>query len=158
MRATIILLLTIIYISVFGQGLTGEYNDYHGHSLDLKQDSTFRYEWKFDLAMNWAVGRWKISDDFIILDFRNVYDTLHRLDKTDSLVLSGDERSTRISSDQFVLTLISSSTQRHDGITNRLCMKKHRLYLVDSNGGLITERREGIWDKKKRPTWYSKSE
>ena len=91
MRLTAIMLLTTITILASGQSLTGKYNAYYGHSLQLRADSTFRYEWHFDLGSSWSVGQWKVSNKTIYLSFKNVYDTLTRDGMPDSLVLSSDE-------------------------------------------------------------------
>jgi hypothetical protein len=154
MRVTTILLLTIIHFSTSGQRLTGKYKAYYGHGLELRDDSTFRYEWKFDLASSWAVGQWTTSKKTVILNFTNIYDTLTRENQTDSLVLSVDDRPNRITNDEFVMSLISSRTQRHDGITNKLSIKGKRLYLMDNSDRVLRTRERGIWTKRKRPTYY----
>lgn len=154
MRLTTILLLTIIYISASGQHVTGKYNAYYGHSLELKNDSTFRYEWKFDLVKNWAVGQWTFSNDMVNLKFTDVYDTLTRPNQPDTLVMSIDDKSNRVNNEEFVSTLLVSGGQHHTGITERLIFKRQRLYLTDTNGRPMTGKQRGIWTKKKRHTWY----
>lgn len=156
MKVTTILLLTINSISILGQSLPGKYNAYYGHSLELKDDSTFRYEWKFDLIKNWAIGRWTVSNDMVYLEFNDIYDTLKRSNKADSSVLSNDEKSNCVNDREFAIYLISSGGQRHDGITNCLAIKGKRLYLVNKNGRVIKTKQSGIWTKKKRPTYYFK--
>jgi hypothetical protein len=156
MRLTTILLLTIINISVSGQGLTGKYNAYYGHSLQLKDDSTFRYEWHFDLASSWAIGQWTVSNKTVQLNFKDIYDTLTRKDKSDSLVLSADERSNKIENVEFLSYQISGGRQAQNPITNRLAIRGKRLYLMDKDGRVLKTKTSGIWTKKKRPTYYFK--
>jgi len=158
MRLTTILLLTIINISASGQRLTGKYNDYFGHTLELKEDSTFRLEWKFDLVKTWAIGQWTYSNDIVYLKFNDIYDTLTRTGKPDSLVLSNDENPNRINKEEFAIYQISSGGQKHVGITDRLTLKRKRLYLTDKNGRPFREKQPGIWTTKKRPTYYIKTE
>jgi len=148
--------LIIIGFSVFGQDLTGKYNAYYGHSLELKSDSTFRYEWRFDLANSWTVGQWKASNGIVYLSIKNVYDTLIREDKPDSLVLSSDEKSNRISIEEFAIGQISGGGQgrRVDKITDRLAIRGKKLYLMSEGGQVLRTKESGIWDKKKRPTYY----
>ena len=153
MRLLTILILTTIYISASGQHLTGKYNAYYGHSLELKDDSTFRYEWRFDLIKNWAVGQWSFSNDIVTLKFNEVYDTLTRPDKPDSLVLSMDDKSSKIKIEEFASTQLVSGGQNHSDITDRLIVKRKRLYLMDSNGQPSKIKQRGIWTKKKRPTY-----
>lgn len=156
MKLTTIFLSTIVSLSVSGQGLTGKYNAYYGHSLALKSDSTFRYEWTFDLASSWTVGEWKTSNGIVYLNIKNVYDTLIREHKPDSLVLSSDEESNSISIEEFAIGQISGGGQgrRVDRITNRLAIRRKRLYLMSEGGQVLRTKESGIWDKKKRPTYY----
>jgi len=156
MRLLTILLLTTISISASGQRLTGKYNAYYGHSLELKDDSTFRYEWSFDLINNWAVGHWTFSNDIVTLRLTYIYDTLTRPYKPDSLVLSLDNKSNRINNEDFLSTLLVSGGQRDPEITDRLILKRKRLYLVDKNGRPSKVKQRGIWTKKKRPTYFFK--
>jgi hypothetical protein len=158
MKLTTIFLLTIISFSVSGQGLTGKYNAYNGHSLELKSDSTFRYEWRFDLASSWTVGQWRASNGIVYLNFKNVYDTLTREDKPDSLALSSDEKSNRINIEEFAIGQISGGGQgrRIDRITDRLAIRGKRLYLMSKAGQVLRTKESGILDKKKRPTYYFK--
>ncbi len=156
MRLTTILLLTTISFVASGQRLTGKYNAYYGHSLELRVDSTFRYEWHFDLASSWSVGQWKVSNKTVYLNFTNVYDTLTRDGMPDSLVLSSDEKSNRIKNEEFVIGLISGGGQGRSvsGISDRLAIRGKRLYQVDKSGRIIRTRESGIWTKKKKPTYY----
>jgi hypothetical protein len=158
MRHTTLILLIIVTITASGQSLIGKYNAYYGHSLDLRGDSTFRYEWRFDLASSWAVGQWKVSNGIVYLNIKNVYDTLIREGLPDSLVLSSDENSNRINMEEFIGEQLSSGGQGRmtDRITDRLAIRGNRLYLMDINGKVLRKKELGIWDKKKRPTYYFK--
>ena len=160
MRLTIAFLLTIISISTSGQRLTGKYAAYYGNSLELKDDSTFRYEWSFDLASSWTVGKWKVSNKTLYLTIVDVYDTLTREGKLDSLVLSSDDKSNRIKIEEFVGNLISGCGQNRkvDRVTNRLAIRGKRLYLMSKTGQVLRTKESGIWDRKKRPTYYFKVE
>lgn len=151
---TILILTTTIYIPTSGQTLTGKYNAYYGHSLELKDDSTFKYEWRFDLIKNWAVGQWSFSNDIVTLKFSDVYDTLIRPNKPDSLILSMDDRSSKIKNEEFASTQLVSGGQNHSDITERLIVKRKRLYVMDNNGRPSKIKQRGIWTKKKRPTYY----
>ncbi|GCC53722.1 hypothetical protein SanaruYs_39700 [Chryseotalea sanaruensis] len=160
MKLTTISLLTIISLSSWGQNLTGTYNAYYGHSLELRPDSTFRYEWKFDLASSWTTGQWRVSGKKLYLNIKNVYDTLTREGKPDSLVLSSDEKSNRIKGEELVVNLISGGGQNRnvDRITDRLSIKGKRLYLMSKTGQVLRTKESGIWDRRKRPTYYFRVE
>lgn len=129
-RVIITLVIVFLYFKSAGQNFTGKYQDYFGHSLEINNDSTFRLEWKFDLIKTWSIGKWKISHDTIYLEFIDVYDTLSRIDKPDSLVKSLDEIPNRINEDEYAGNLISSGGQKSDDITQKLLIKGKRLFLV----------------------------
>jgi len=161
MRLLTILILITIYNLASGQRLTGKYNTYYGCKLELKADSTFKHDWHFDLASSWAVGHWSVSNRILYLNFESVYDTLVRENKPDSLVLSADEKSNKINETEFLSHLLSSGRQlpRNDnGLTNRLAIRRNRLYLVDKDWQLIKKRESNIGTKKKRPTYYFRAE
>lgn len=160
MRLIIVLLLTTIFTSTSGQRLIGKYTAYYGNSLELEDDSTFRYKWNFDLAGSWTIGKWKVSNQTVYLTITNVYDTLTRADKPDSLVLSSDEKSNRIKLDEFAIGQISGGGQNRkmDRITDCLAIRGNRLYLMSKTGRVLKTKESGIWDRKKRPTYYFKVE
>lgn len=111
MRATTILIFIFLYIQTSGQSLGRKYRDFSGHSLEFNSDSTFRFDWRFDLINTWATGRWTTSGRTINLQFVNIYDTLLRTDKPDSLVLSIDENSNKINDEEFASTMLVSGGQ-----------------------------------------------
>jgi hypothetical protein len=122
--------------------------------LELKSDSTFKYEWTFDLASNWAVGRWSVSNNAIHLIFENVYDTLVRDGTPDTLVFSMDEKSDRINEQGLIISIISSRQQGHGGVSNKLAMRGRKLYEIDDKGRIIRARQREFWTQRKRPTYY----
>jgi hypothetical protein len=154
MRLLTILLLTTIFISASGQRLTGKYNAYYGHSLELKDDSTFAYEWRFDMTRKWAVGKWRYSNRIVQLNFTTIYDTLIRDGQPDSIVLSSDPISSKVSQNQFAIVLIGAGGQDNSRIADRLALRRKRLYQMDKSGKLLTDKKPGIWSKKKRPIYF----
>jgi len=154
MRVLTILILTAI--SASGQDLIGKYKDHFGHSLTFNEDSTFRIDWRFDLAHTWAIGHWTMNNKIVNLEFITVYDTLVRENKTDTLVLSTDDKPSRIDNKEFISSLLVSSSQRNDDLTDRLLKKGKRLFLLDDNNKPVKTRQRGIWRKRKKPTWYFK--
>ena len=162
MRVTIIIVLTLFYVTALGQRSNEKYQDYFGHTLVLNTDSTFRFDWRFDLIHDWATGRWTISGRTIDLKFIDVYDTLSRLGKSDSLVLSIDEKSNKVNEEEFALTGLVSGGQHKDRFDNKFYQRGKRLYLIDKNGRPIRSRQRGIWPQKKWwgyktwPTYYKR--
>ena len=163
MRVTTVPVFIFVYVTAWGQELTGKYQDYHGHSLELSRDSTFRFDWRFDLIHTWATGKWSASGRFINFQYISVLDTLQRTDKPDSLVLSLDDISNRIDEQRFMATLLVSGGQRSDEFSDKLFRKGKRLFFVDRNGKLNRKKYRGIWPQKKWPwgykewpTWYKK--
>jgi hypothetical protein len=151
MRYIIILFLGLLQFETFGQKWTGKYHDYSGHELEFHSDSTFKYEYGFDLLHTWAIGKWTFKDDIVHLNFSNdkVYDTLVRANRADSLIESRDEILSKINDEMFAMLQLSSGGQSSEGITDKLMLKGKRLYLVDSKGQRITGRLRGIWPDKR---------
>jgi hypothetical protein len=163
MRVTIILILTFFYVTAWGQRLTKKYQDRFGHTLVLKNDSTFRFDWRFDLVHNWTTGQWTLSGRTINLKFIDVYDTLSRPNKPDSLVLSIDEKSNKIIEGEFGQTRLVSGRQYKDRFDDKFYQRGKRLYPIDNNGRPIKTRQRGIWAQKKWwgyktwPIYYKRS-
>ncbi len=149
MRVTTVLILTFLYVTASGQSSTERYQDYFGNTLVLNSDSTFRFDWRFDLIHDWATGRWTTSGRKICLNFIDVYDTLSRPDKSDSLVLSLDEKSSKINQEEFAQTGRASGGQRKDRFSGRFYQRGKRLFPADKNGRPIKSRQRGIWVQKK---------
>ncbi len=159
MRLSTSIILLTASICSYGQNLIGKYAAYYGHTLHLREDSTFRYEWKFDLASSWSVGKWTVSKGTVYLNIKNVLDTLVREGQPDSLVFSADENPNRISIDQFAMELISGGGQGRtiERIPERLAIRGKKLHPMDKAGKIVRRRESGIWNKRKRPTYYFKT-
>jgi hypothetical protein len=154
--------MTFFYVTASGQRSTEKYHDYFGHNLVLNDDSTFRFDWRFDLIHEWATGQWTVSGRTINLKFIDVYDTLSRPDKPDSLVLSIDEESNKISEGEFAQTAFVSGGQHRDRFGIRFYRRGKRLFSTDKNGRPIKNRHRGIgpqkkwWGYKTWPTFYKR--
>jgi hypothetical protein len=153
MRVTILLILTTINLTTLGQGLNGKYQNYFGHHFEFNKDFTFKYDYRFDLRHDWATGRWSISDNIISIKFIAIYDTLVRPNKTDSLVLSSDEKANRIDETEFTVSMLSSGGQRIEESFNLVRKRKH-LFPLDKKGRINRTRLKGIWPQKKWPWGY----
>lgn len=74
--------------------ISGQYKGGFGGSILLRADSTFVYEWRFDMMYSWNRGIWKTVADTVWLNIIPVYDTLavnpHTATAHDSLYLSRD--------------------------------------------------------------------
>ena len=156
MRLILSFILTLSILPVIGQDFAGNYKNYFGHRLQLNSDSTFIFEWRFDLIYNWAVGEWHTEEKILKLSFIPLYDTLAREGQSDSLVLSFDKVSNRISSEEYATYLLSSGSQSIDRFPDQLKLHKKRLYSFDGNGKIFRARRMGIWPQKKFPFGYKK--
>ena len=164
MKVFSVIFLTFIFTTASGQEFQGKYEDFFGHDLELKNDSTFKFEWRFDLIYNWAIGNWSTSDKVISLNMIDVYDTLVRTGKPDSLVLSINPQSNSINAEQFAESQLISGGQYRDRFPTKLRRKGERLYLVDEKGNIRRTRNKGIWPQKrlifgykKWPTYYRRT-
>jgi hypothetical protein len=149
------LVVLMIPLICSGQNPTGKYIDNFGHTLELNKDNTFTIDWRFDLSKTWSSGKWHISNDTIQLKFISIYDTLVRNNRPDSLVLSDNATPSKVNETEFAIRCISSISQRAD-ITNRLYLRRDRLYLVDKNGRLDKQKVPGIMGRKNYSTSYTK--
>ena len=164
MKVFFVILLTFIFTVASGQEIAGKYEDFFGHDLELKNDSTFKFEWRFDLVYNWAIGNWSISNKVISLNIVDVYDTLVRTGEPDSLVLSIDPIFNSINAEQYAESQLISGGQYRDRFPTELKKKGERLYLIDQKYNIRRTRNKGIWPQKrlffgykKWPTYYRRT-
>ena len=95
------------------------------------EDGTFEFNYQFDLASGWAIGIWTKNGNIIDLTSEPVMDTLSQSSRSDSLFLSLDLNSERISLEQFAIDQITSGGQLPDYAPTKLLYKKGRLYTFD---------------------------
>ena len=149
-------------LNLFAQhNVVGRYRDYFGNGIQINADNTFKYTWNFDLSASWTKGTWQLKGDTIYFHMVPVYDTVSFLKGSgatvDTLILSDDEVSGRISREQSVPTALSSGGQNRMAHPEKLVFKKGRLFKV-ANGKLITKKQKGILSGKKWDPWFFKSD
>jgi len=149
MKVLYAIAFSLTFFDTSGQVITEKYRDYFGHSLELSSDSTFKFELRFDLIYNWAEGKWSINDDNLTLNFVNIYDTLIREDKPDTLVLSIDPVSNAISFNQYGQSILILGGQDGDRFPTQLKKKGKRLFQIDENGKALKTRNKGMWPQKR---------
>lgn len=158
---TIAFLLLYTTESFAQDNIPGRYHNYFGCRLHLNPDSTFKYTWHLDTQSGWTKGTWSQKKDTIYFRMVPTYDTV-RLTKpgeriVDSLLISSDEISERLTMAGFSDTVLWSGGQNRSGYPTKLVWKKGRLYNIQ-NGRLVTKRQKGFWTKKKWIPWYVKSD
>ena len=105
-----------------------------------------------------------MQDSMPLLEFfsnkNTLYPHLIREGKADALVLSADEQSGRTKFEEFAGAQLSSGGQsiELDKVTDRLAIRGKRLYQVSKTGQVLRTKQRGIWNRKKRPTYYFKVE
>ena len=119
--------------------------------------------WRFDLSASWTIGSWSVKNDTIYFAARTVYDTLRLFNQEmnshiDTLVLSLDSKSTKITSVEFAMNEITSGGQNRYPMPSRLFFRNERLYEIDKYGRLIKKKIKGIWSNKKYNPWYFRQE
>lgn len=141
--------------------VAGHYRDYFGSKLQISADNTFKFSWNFDLSASWTIGTWTQKGDTIYFRMTPVYDTLTHLKQNgvtaDTLLLSDDEDSERISPEQAAATVLSSGGQNRMAYPEKLVFKKGRLYKIVNNK-LLTKTQKGILSDRKRKPWFYKSD
>ena len=116
--------------------------------------------WRFDLATSWTKGIWLLKGDTVYFNMVPTYDTVS-INKphdhsVDSLILSADEFSERLTQLQYAGTLLSGGGQNRAPCPAKLVFKKGRLYKIQ-NGKLVSEKQEGFSTGEKLDPWYFKS-
>ncbi|MCO6358294.1 hypothetical protein [Roseivirga pacifica] len=136
MKTALFILLMSITVSLHSQRIDGKYKDNFGHTLEIKSDSTFKFEWKFDLTYTWVKGEWTKEKDLLYLNYIAVYDTLVRSGQPDSLVLSTDPISSKINNEEFIESLLTSGGQKNNDLSvssqsyvQQLILRKQILFL-----------------------------
>ena len=89
------------------------------------------------------------------------YDTLSHVNNNnftvDTLILSDDEISQRITPIQSAGIALSSGGQNRTPYPDKLFVKKGRLYKIQ-NGSVVVQKQKGFWTSKKWDPWYFKSD
>ena len=112
------------------------------------------------MSASWTKGTWNCAGDTIYLHVIQIYDTLSRKNingiTSDTLILSTNEVSERLTQTQFAAMALTSSGQSRMISPSKLLFKKDRLYKIQ-NGKLIVQRQKGFWTEKKLDPWFFKS-
>lgn len=158
MRSIILCIIICTAKQISAQTLEGQYRNYFGNTIEIKSDSTFYWDYHFDLASGWATGRWSIIKDTIYLKPIPIRDTLVGTSEPDSLVLSIDINSERISIEEHAINSISSGGQLLEYVPSRLIFRKNRLYPLKKNGRIRRSKMRGILTKRRFVPWFFKQE
>ena len=162
MRLTEIILILLISKSTFGQNkYVGIYNGRFSESIELKADSTFAHNWRFDLSASWTTGKWHVKNDTIFLKTELVMDTLQIRDSennviSDSLVISSDQKIDRIERNELIISSLSSGGQNRYKPPTKMYWKRNKLYRINENGTLDQRKVKAFWTDKKYKTYFRK--
>lgn len=158
---TITLLLTVPFSLLAQDKIAGRYRDYFGSCIQLNPDNTFKYTWHFDLASSWTKGTWSQIGDTVYFQMIPTYDTLKQANSngisSDTLILSDDEISERISPTQSAVVFLSSGGQNRSDYPDKLIFRKGKLYKFQDER-LVTKKQKGFWGGKMWYPWYFKSD
>lgn len=159
MKLFFLILFSTFSLNLFSQ-VTGSYYNSFGSRITLNTDSTFKYNWNFDLASSWNIGKWKIKNDTIYLTPVIVYDTLKFKDEKhflrDSLVLSLDEKTESITNDEYVSYQLVSGGQSRSDVPVKLFYRQNRLFEFTKESRLLKKKVKGFMTAKKVVPWYRK--
>lgn len=159
MKPFLIILLFANSLTSLAQ-VTGNYYNSFGSRITLNVDSTFNYQWNFDLVSSWNIGKWQIKNDTVYLKQVIVYDTLKIKDKNDilrdSLVLSLDQKSEAITSTDYVAYKLVSGGQGKHGVPTRLFYRKDKLFELTKESKPLKKKVKGFMTSKKVVSWYRK--
>ena len=162
MKKTVILLcFAFIITKTFPQSkLVGSYHDAFASKIILNKDSTFRYDWFFDISSSWSYGKWSVINDTLFLKIIPIFDTVRYTNKSglhiDSIILSNSTIPYLYTQDSVFLhpEYTAGFGQNKQPCPSKLFYKKARLYQIGRNGKLIKLKSTGYWTHKKFPTYY----
>jgi len=146
----------------FGQNkYIGNYDDQFSGSIELKKDSTFIYDYTFDISSSWTTGKWKSYNDTIYLNCKLILDSLQIRDVNgskikDSLVLSADHKANRIELNEYITSSLSSAGQNRVKLPKKLYWKRKKLFRINDNGTLDLRKIKAFWSDKKYKTYFQK--
>lgn len=143
---------------VFGQkNIISTYQNEFGSEITFKDDNTFEYKWKFDLASSWNVGTWRIEKQkFIILIVHEIMDTL-KVNDSYKLVLSDDKISNEINNESHVIHLISGGGQSRKFPPKKLLIKNDKLYTYSKNNRIQRRKLKSIMNGNRyMKPWFEK--
>jgi len=160
-RLLLLAISMVLHFDLLAQKeVTGKYIDHFANEIVIKDNNTFGYKFDFDLIHNWAEGTWTSNGDTLYFRVIPVYDTMSVLSIDggfgDSLVLSADQNTERISEADHIKNFISSGAQIPLPFS-RLFFKKDRLYII-KNGKLLRKRQRASWQRKKWHPWFFKAD
>lgn len=151
-----ILFLLLPFHSIGQKKIIGNYNDYFGHYLQIKPDSTFEFQWKFHIQKSWSQGVWKSINDTIYFTVIPRYDTVKTANSdgimVDSLFLSRFNKPMSA----MEIALSNDTWQNRVLPPPKLLYRNHKLYLIE-NGQIRKEKIKGLSSKKKYPVWFTRS-
>ena len=159
MKPILSIIALVICLSSHGQKVVGQYQDYFGHTLILKPDSSFEFTWHLDLEGSWNKGKWSLYKDTLTLSTVLLYDTLRTsllIGQThDSLVVSNDQKA------EVITTLypgyITTVWQNRIPPPLKLYYYRNRLYRVLNSGSLDKTKKQEFWTQKMYHTWFKKT-
>ena len=113
------------------------------------------------MSSSWTKGIWTLQNDTVFFYMVPTYDTLSQVNSNnltlDTLILSDDEISERITTVQNAGIALSSGGQNRMTYPDKLLVKKGRLYKIQ-NGSVVVKKQKGFWTSKKWHPWYFMSD
>ncbi|MCH4824680.1 hypothetical protein ML462_16030 [Gramella lutea] len=146
----------------FGQKkISGKYSNKFGEKIELKTDSTFTYNWQFDLASSWSKGKWSLKNDTIFFDVIPIMDTLKIVKNnkySDSLILSSDQKPGLAKNIEFITNTLSSGGQNRQKPPKKLFIKNGKLFRLNENNEIDKKQHQQPGRNKKYKTYFYKTD
>ena len=160
--SVIVLILFSFNYCLSQNRIEGTYKSKFGQTIQLNSNNTFLFRSSFDLSSSWSQGKWKTSNDTIYLEVEIIKDTLYdRNYKTgivkDTLVISQDAISNRISYDEFIVGILSSGGQNRVKPPSKVFFRNNKLHLINELGRIDKRQLKHFWINKKYKTYFKKT-
>ena len=132
----------------------GKYYNFFNAELTLNPDSSYFFVHENSKSSSWSSGQWKVNDDTILLYNLPVYDHLKYYDQEkkkefDLLILSDDTTSEDITRNIALGYELQNNGQNRIAHPLKLCLKKGKLYEIQSDGRINDKKIFCPGDRKK---------
>lgn len=159
MKHSLLIAFCTLTVGVSAQDIVSKkYSNHFGSKIEFYPDSSFRYQWRYNLSSSWSKGKWKVYKDTVFLAVVPVYDTLRSRNTSgvviDSLIVSPDEKSEQITQQEAASFSILLGGQNWTSCPDRLYYKDQKLFNI-WKGQIVKRRERGTLRKNKYYTWYS---
>lgn len=158
----------LLVTNLFSQKVvSGKYFNYWNQKIELKPDSTFRYEYRFDLFYDKVIGKWRLNSDTLYLNEIIICDTVYYKDTielssgttvymTKKELIRSEDDNADVFHDRPELLYIPYIPRNASFDIKKLYIKRNKLFKIDNSGEIIKTKRRCPIRKKRYSDYFIK--